>query len=141
MISKSNAAAVALAWFLTCHCSFAGSAPDADVPDHQRPPAEQDAVRPAPEAAPEKQQCVNSNADFKTKGGAATFEVELINTCNKRVKCTIDAFVTGAKGPVQGHGTLTLAAAAKGQRTSKTYIMKVKSAGGMANVAHSCKAI
>jgi hypothetical protein len=90
---------------------------------------------------PEKSQCIASNTGFKEKGRAATYEIELINSCDMRLKCTVDAFVIGARGQTQGHGTLVLAAAPKGETTRKTYVMKVKSAGGMANVSHRCKAI
>src|ERR1700742_2703460 len=95
---------------------------DKVVADSQEPPTEQ-----KPDQKPaEKPQCIASNAGFKQKGGVPTFEVELVNSCDRRLKCIVDAFVTGARGQVQGHGTLTLAAAPKGQTTSKTYVMKVK---------------
>ena len=109
----------------------------ATVPDGQQPPAEQ----AADQKPPEKPKCVTSNTAFKEKGKAATFEIELENSCDERLKCTVDAFVTGARGQAQGHGTLILAAAPKGQTTRKAYVMKVKSAGGMANVSHSCKSL
>ncbi len=118
---------------------FAGGtfAQDAAVPDGQQPPAEQS----ADQKPPEKPKCVASNTEFKEKGKTATFEVELENSCDERLKCTIDAFVTGARGQAQGHGTLILAAAPKGQTTRKAFVMKVKSASGTANVSHSCKSL
>lgn len=64
-----------------------------------------------------------------------------MNSCDMRLKCTVEVFVMGARGTAQGHGTLVLAAAPKGQTTRQTYVLKVKSAGGMANMSHSCKAI
>jgi hypothetical protein len=104
---------------------------DAGVPDQQQPQADQPVA--------EKPKCVTSNTEWKQKGKAAVFEIELQNSCDARLKCTVDAFVTGSRGQVQGHGTLMLAAAPKGQTTRNTYAMKVKSLGGMANVSHSCK--
>lgn len=97
--------------------------------------------QPAPAEQAEKPQCVTSTAGFKVKDSQATFEVELVNSCDMRLKCTVDAFVIGAKGQSQGQGTLILASAPKGQTTAETYVLKVKSAGGMANVSHSCEAI
>ena len=118
---------------------FGAMAQDAAVPDGQQPPAELQA--PADQAAPEKPKCVTSNTAWKENGKAATFEIELQNTCNVRLRCTVDAFVTGSRGQAQGHGILILAPAPKGQTTHKAYVMKVKSTGGMANVSHSCKSV
>ena len=133
MIFKSASAAVGLALLLTNGGFFGAWAQDATVPDGQQPPADQQ--------APEKPKCVTSNTAWKEKGKAATFEIELQNICDVRLKCSVDAFVIGSRGQAQGHGTLILAPAPKGQATRNVYVMKVKSAGGMANVSHSCKSI
>jgi hypothetical protein len=116
----------------------AALAQDNDVSEGQLPPLEQPA---AAEQQPEKPKCVTSNTEWKEKGKLTTFEVELQNTCDMRLKCTVEAFVTGSGGQAQGHGTIVLEAAPKGQTTRNAYTMKVKSAGGMANVSHSCKSI
>jgi hypothetical protein len=122
MISKSATVAIGFALMVT---GAAGTALAEDESGQQ----------------PEKPQCVASNTGFKENGRTTTYEIELVNSCDMRLKCTVDAFVIGARGQAQGHGTLILAAASKGQTTRKTYVMKVKSAGGMANVSHRCKAI
>ena len=133
MIFKSASAVIGLTLLLT-PCGFFGAlAQDAAVPDGQQPQADQ--------PAPEKPKCVTSNTAWKEKGKATIFEVELQNTCDVRLKCTVDPFVTGSRGQVQGHGTLVLAPAPKGQTTRNAYVMKVKSSGGTANVSHSCKSI
>ena len=134
MTFKATLAAVG---FVLCLTGGGALAQNATVSNGQEPPAEQAAA----EKPPEKPKCVNNNSGFKEKGKTATFEVELENSCDERLKCTVDAFVTGARGQAQGHGTLILPAAPKGQTTRKTYEMKIKSAGGMANVSHSCKSI
>ena len=136
---KSASTAIGLALFMTGGSVFGVMAQDAAVPDTQQPPAGQQA--PADQAAPEKPKCVTSNTAWKESGKAATFEIELQNTCDVRLKCTVDAFVIGARGQAQGHGTLILAPAPKGQTTHKSYVMKVKGTGGMANVSHSCKSV
>lgn len=97
--------------------------------------------KPAAEKSEEKVTCVTSNTAWREQGKSTTFEIELQNICDKRLKCTVDAFVTGARGQAQGHGTVVLAAAPKGQTTRNVYALKVKSAGGMANISHSCKSI
>jgi len=112
------------------------------IPDGQQPPAEQQAEqKPAEQTPDEKPKCVTEQSGFKQAGDRPTFEVALENSCDMRLKCTIDVFVMGAKGPAQGHTTLTLGAAAKGQATRKVYVLKVKSAGGMACMSHECKQI
>jgi hypothetical protein len=111
------------------------------IPDGQQPPAERTEQKPAEQKPEEKPKCVTSQTDFKQTGDKPTFEVALENSCDMRLKCTIDVFVMGAKGMAQGHTTLTLGAAAKGQSTRKVYVLKVKSAGGMANMSHECKKI
>lgn len=133
MTFKPTWAAAVVALLLASGGSFTALAQDAAGDDAQKPPVEQ--------AAPEKPKCVTSNTNFKEKGKAAIFEVELQNACDMRLKCTIDAFVTGSRGQAQGHGTIILAAAPKGQTTRNAYAMKVKSASGVANVSHSCKSL
>jgi hypothetical protein len=130
---KPTWAAAALALLLASGGGFAALAQDAAAGDGQTPPSEQ--------AAPEKPKCVISDTAWKEKGKAVMFEVQLQNTCDMRLKCTVDAFVTGSRGQAQGHGTIILAAAPKGQTTRNVYAMTVKSVGGMANVSHSCKSL
>jgi hypothetical protein len=130
---KPTWAVAALTLLLTSGGSFNALAQDAAADEGQKPPSEQ--------AAPEKPKCVTSDTTWKEKGKAVMFEVQLQNTCDMRLKCTVDAFVTGSRGQAQGHGTIILAAAPKGQTTRNVYAMKVKSAGGMANVSHSCKSL
>jgi hypothetical protein len=108
-----------------------------EIPDGQRPATEQ---KPA-EPKKEEPKCVANQTDFKQVGGKPVFEVALENSCDVRLKCTIDIYVLGAKGPVQGQTTLVLDPAAKGQTTRKVHAFKVKSAGGMANMSQQCKQI
>jgi hypothetical protein len=123
---------------LLCGGLSLGLAEGTNVPDGQKPPAEkQDTTK----TEDEKPKCVTSTTAWREKGKSVTFEIELQNTCDMRLKCTVDAFVLGARGQSQGHGTVVLAAAPKGQTTRNVYAMKVKSAGGMANISHTCKAI
>ena len=138
MTLQRTSATVLVALVLAAAASATFAQDNKSAGDQQQPLAEQ-TQQATPE--PEKPKCVTSNTDFKEKGKAATFEVDLVNTCEMRLKCTVDAFVIGARGQAQGHGTLILEPAPKGQYTRKAYVMKVKSAGGMANVSHSCKSI
>lgn len=114
------------------------------IPDGQRPPAEQqNEQKPAEQKADKTEgpKCVTNQTAFKQAGEQPVFEIVLENSCDARVKCTVDVYVLGAKGPTQGHTTLVLGAAAKGQTTRKVYTLKVKSSGGMANMSQACKKI
>jgi hypothetical protein len=111
-----------------------------EVPDGQKPPAGKTEQKP-PETKKEEPKCITNQTDFKQVGDKPVFEVALENSCDVRLKCTIDLYVLGAKGPVQGHTTMVLGPAAKGQTTRKVYALKVKSAGGMANMSQECKKI
>jgi hypothetical protein len=146
---RSTSTALGLAVTLIMSGGVGGSrAQDETASSHQKPAAEQQAPadqsaaeKPQAEKSEEKVTCVTSNTAWREKGKSTTFEIELQNICDMKLKCTVDAFVTGARGQAQGHGTVVLAAAPKGQPTRNVYAMKVKSAGGMANISHSCKSI
>lgn len=105
----------------------------------QKPPVEPPA-QAEPQSA-EQPKCVTSKTEWKQSGQAMTFEIELHNACELRLKCTVEAFVMGSRGTAQGQGTVLLAPKSKGGTAAKPYALKVKSLGGMANVSHSCKAI
>ena len=109
------------------------------IADGQKPPPEEQA-EPKPAEEPEKK-CVTNKTDFKQNGDQPVYEVALENSCNMRLKCTIDLYVVGARGPAQGRGTLILGPAAEGQTTRKVYALKVKSLGGMASMSQKCEKI
>jgi hypothetical protein len=93
----------------------------------------------APGAATDLQSCLNETGDYVTHGNAVTYVIGIANTCDKRLKCTIDAYVVGARGPASGHTTMILGAQSSGAAAKKTYTMRVKSAGGTAQVSRDCK--
>jgi hypothetical protein len=83
--------------------------------------------------------CIDETGDYQTRGNAVTFVIGLSNKCDKRLKCTIDAYVVGAKGPSSGHATLILGATSSGAAAKQAYAMKVKMAGGTAQVSRQCR--
>jgi uncharacterized protein YaaQ len=89
---------------------------------------------PAPDPAKDIQACLDETGDFVTHGTSFTYVIGLENKCAKRLKCTIDAYITGAKGPVSVHTVMVLDAKSK-----KTYPAKVKTSGGTAQVSRDCK--
>jgi hypothetical protein len=97
-------------------------------------------MAPVPDPGPTGQAtCIEETGDYQTHGTAVTFVIGLSNKCDKRLKCTIDAYVVGAKGPSSGHATLVLGAASSGAAATKSYAMAVKMAGGTAQVSRQCR--
>ncbi len=123
---------------------FAGvaSAPDtATTPagDRQNPlPA---AAVSSPSAADDLQACLVETGDYQTHGSAVTYLIGLTNSCDKLIRCVIDAYVVGAKGPASGHAVMILGAKSSGAAATKTYTMTVKAFGGTAQVSRDCKAL
>jgi hypothetical protein len=145
VIGKSAWKAVGLAWMLAGGVMAATPAQATKILPVQQAQAEQNGLANRQKASeeakpPKKPDCVSSDSGFKD-GKPPTFVIELRNVCEKRVRCTVDAYVVGARGPLQGRARLILPPGSKDQATRKAYVMKVKSAGGMANVSYSCKAI
>jgi hypothetical protein len=111
-----------------------------EIPDSQQPPAEQQA-EPKPAEPEKKPDCVTNQTAFKQDGDQPVYEVVLENSCDMRLKCTVDLTVLGARGVAQGRGTLVLGPAAQGQSTRKVHVLKVKSMGGMASMSLKCAQI
>jgi hypothetical protein len=111
-----------------------------EIPDGQEPPAEQQVeLKPAePEKKPD---CVTNQTAFKQNGEQPVYEVVLENSCDMRLKCTVDLTVMGSRGIAQDRGTLVLGPAAQGQATRKVHALTVKSLGGMASMSLKCAKI
>lgn len=96
---------------------------------------------PPPPAADDLQACLAETGDYQTHGSAVTYLIGLTNSCDKRIRCAIDAYVVGAKGPTSGHTVMILGTKSSGAAATKTYTMKVKAFGGTAQVSRDCKAL
>jgi hypothetical protein len=92
-----------------------------------------------PEPVPAKE-CVADSSGFKLANGRPTYEVTLENKCEQRLRCTVKLYVTTAAGPSHGRATLTLAPHAAGEAARKSYVLKVKDMGGMAQGSRDCQA-
>jgi hypothetical protein len=112
--------------------------PSNPLPGAVAPPAAQQNSVPDPGTTGQAA-CIDETGDYQSHGGAVTFVIGLANKCDKRLKCTIDAYVVGAKGPASGHATLLLGAASSGAAAKKNYAMNVKAAGGTAQVSRQCR--
>jgi hypothetical protein len=83
--------------------------------------------------------CLTDNGGFKRQGNSAVYTVELANKCEQRLKCRVYVNVSSAKGAAQGQATLILAPHSRGAAASKSYVLKVKMLGGMAQSSRECR--
>ena len=90
----------------------------------------------APDAKKDIQSCLAETGDFVTAGKSNHYVIGIENKCPQRLQCVIDAYITGAKGPVSVHTSMTLEAKSK-----KSYAAKVKTSGGTAQVSRNCKVL
>ncbi len=87
------------------------------------------------------QSCLQQTGDYLTHGKTVTYVIGLTNTCAKRLRCEIYANISGARGTSLGHTIMTLGPAGSGAAAQQTYTMRVKAAGGVAQVSRDCKAL
>ena len=87
------------------------------------------------------QSCLQQTGDYLTHGKTVTYVIGVTNTCAKRLRCEIYANISGARGSSLGHTIMTLGPAGSGAAAQQTYTMRVKAAGGVAQVSRNCKAL
>jgi hypothetical protein len=85
--------------------------------------------------------CLTDNGGFKRQGNNAVYTVELENKCEQRLKCRVYVNVSSAKGSAQGQATLILAPHSRGAAARKSYVLKVKMLGGMAQSSRECRVL
>ena len=105
--------------------------------------AQEAAPKVAAAAEPAKstlEDCITDTANFKAEDKRALFVVALENKCEQRVKCEVKANIRTARGKRRGHATLILAPKSAGADSKKSYSLRVKVAGGMAQVERNCTA-
>ena len=98
----------------------------------QQPPQDQS------QTPPEERKCVVNNSDFTPNN---TYVMELTNTCEQRIRCTVRAYITNAAGPTRDEAVLTLEPASSGAGARKVHIVKLKESYGMAQSSQSCEAL
>jgi gas vesicle protein len=103
------------------------------------PAAGQEPPPVADEGTTSQLKCIADSSGFKRSGDSATYTIELANKCEQRLKCRVYAYITSSKGPVQGHATMILAPKSGGAAAKKSYVMKVKMMGGMAQSSRECR--
>lgn len=85
--------------------------------------------------------CVAHTSDFQQHNGAPAYVVTLENKCERRFICKVNVNVTNAFGSTHGQATLRLGPHAAGAVAKKTYALKVKALGGMAQESRQCEAL
>ncbi len=129
----------------------AASAQDAGVPQQIAPTLPENPLpgTPSPAAAPQAaasaapsdlQACLQETGDYVTRGRSIFYVIAITNSCNVRLRCEIFANVTGVKGTSLGHTVMVLGPAGNGA-AKKSYDMRVKAAGGIAQVSRDCKVL
>jgi hypothetical protein len=116
-----------------------GAAAQNHLLPEQQPPVERQ--MPPVDETPELQKCVTDEGGFRQQGNKALYVIALSNACETRQHCAVSAYIITSDGPKQGRATLTLEPKSHGKAARASYSLPLKSAGGMANVSRSCKAI
>jgi hypothetical protein len=78
--------------------------------------------------------CVSETRRFKAEDKRAYFLLALENGCAERIVCAIRVRIRAARGNTRGHGSVALA-----PRATAVYRLRVKAAGGMAQVERECR--
>jgi hypothetical protein len=136
MTRKITSKFAVAALIAACACIVASAgARSAEVAPGQQPPQSQAPTKEQPQQPPN---CVASKEQFKPN---KTFVIDFVNSCERRVRCTIHAYVVTSRGPKRGHKTLTLGPKSKGKAAHKSYVMRIGEAGGEANTSHKCRVL
>jgi hypothetical protein len=111
---------------------FAGAALAQTAPPAEPPPAAEPGTGP-------QSNCIAENDGYQMRGKTPTFVIELENKCEQRMRCKVFVYITSAKGPAQGRGTIVLAPKSRGAPAKKSYTMRAKMIGGSSQSARECR--
>lgn len=106
----------------------------------QEPPPKTEQAKPDPGTTIQAN-CLAENDTFTMRGKQPIFTIEMTNKCEQRMSCKVFVYINSAKGPVQGRGTIVMAAKSKGAAATGTFTMKAKTNGGSSQSTRECKAI
>lgn len=77
---------------------------------------------------------------YSDDAGKYFFTMNFQNNCDKPIKCTIDAYITSYRGPVSAHTILHFPAKEQ-TPAQKSYAVRVKAIGGVAQYGRDCSFI
>jgi hypothetical protein len=112
-----------------CFAAAAQNAPDAgQTPPKAEPPPVAD------KGTTVQENCIVENDGYARRGGKPMFVIQLENKCEQRLVCKVYAYVTSARGVVQGRGTIKLAA-----KSESSFTMPAKMMGGSSQSDRECR--
>jgi hypothetical protein len=126
-MTKAKCAAVAVLMLGGCFVAAAQTAPPAE------PPPKADAGTTG------QLKCISEEDNYVRLGKGVGFRVELTNQCEQRITCKVFVYITSAKGPAQGRGTIVLAPKSAGAAAKNSYTMRAKMNGGSSQSARECR--
>jgi hypothetical protein len=94
----------------------------------------------APAVPADLQGCLQETGDYVARGRTVFYVIAITNSCAAKLRCEIFANVTGVRGTSLGH-TVMILGPAGGAAAKKSYDMRVKAAGGIAQVSRECKVL
>jgi hypothetical protein len=96
-------------------------------------------TEPATDARPKTaMECIaDVDSRYDEQDKRYTFTMIFQNNCDRPIKCVVDAYVVGIRGPTSGHATLRFAALGE-DRARNSYVLKVKAMGGTAQYGRAC---
>ena len=83
--------------------------------------------------------CIDEKTEHTRSGQRLFYVMKLENKCEARMKCAVFVYAINARGPAQGRGTLILGAKSEGAAATKSYVLKVKGAGGFSTSTRECR--
>src|SRR5450755_3154410 len=108
----------------------------------QNAPGQEKSQEPPPQADPGttiQEKCLDENDTFTMRGKQPIFVIEMTNKCEQRISCKVFVYINSAKGPVQGRGTIVMAAKSKGDAAKASFTMKAKLNGGSSQSTRECR--
>ena len=85
--------------------------------------------------------CISEDDHYVSLGKGVGFRIEMTNQCEQRIACKVFVYITSAKGPSQGRGTIVMAPKSRGAAAKNSYTMKTKMNGGSSQSTRECRAL
>ena len=83
--------------------------------------------------------CISEEDHYVRIGKGVGFRIELTNKCEQCITCKVFVYITSAKGPAQGRGTIVLAPKSRGAAAKNSYTMRAKMNGGSSQSTRECR--
>jgi hypothetical protein len=128
-----TAAALILAGCLAANAETVSQTLSAPAPGQEPPPV-------ADKGTTGQLKCITEDDHYVSLGKGVGFRIELTNQWEQRIACKVFVYITSAKGPARGRGTIVLAPKSRGAAAKGAYTMKAKMNGGSSQSTRECRA-